>query len=56
MAVKYLLDNCLFQLGKKTFKQVVEITTELNSAPFFTNIFLYYCETKWIKKTKKRLK
>ena len=47
------MKNCYFQLGKKVFRQVIGIPMGSDPAPFFANLFLYYFENKWIKKTKK---
>ena len=52
-AVKYLMNNCFFQLGNKVFRQVIGIPMGSDPAPFFANLFLYHFESKWIKKIKK---
>ena len=45
-AVKYLLHNCFFHLGNKTFKQVIGIPMGSKPAIFLANLFLHYYESK----------
>ena len=51
-AVAYLLFNCYFTVGPKIFCQIVGIPMGSDPAPFFANLFLYFYESKWIKRTK----
>ena len=37
----------------KTFCQIIGIPTGFEPTPFFTNLFSYYCESKWINPLKK---
>lgn len=48
------MDNCYFTLGKQLFRQVIGIPMGSDPAPFFANLFLYYYESKWLKKIQKR--
>ena len=48
--MKYLLENCYFELGSNIFRQVIGIPMGSDPAPFFANLFLFYCDSKWIKK------
>ena len=52
-AVTYLLFNCYFTVGPKIFCQIIGIPMGSDPAPFFANLFLYFCEIKWINKLKK---
>ena len=47
--VKYLMENCYFNLGNKIFRQIIGITMGSDPAPFFAKWFLYYYESKWLK-------
>ena len=51
--IKYLINNCYFNFGNKTFRQVVGIPMGSDPAPFMANLFLYFYENKWIQKTKR---
>ena len=53
-AIKYLMDNCQFTLGDKVFQQIIGIPMGSDPAPFMANLFLYYYESRWIKKLKKK--
>ena len=52
-AVKFLLDNCHFKFGNKTFRQIVGIPMGSDPAPYFANLFLYCYESTWLNKMKK---
>ena len=52
-AVKYLMQNCLFTLGDKIFRQVIGIPMGSDPAPFMANLFLYYYESEHVRKGKK---
>ena len=51
--IKYLMDHCYFTLGDKLFKQIIGIPMGADPAPFMANLFLYYYESKWVRKVKK---
>ena len=53
-AIKYILDNCFFKFGSKIFQQVIGIPMGSDPTPFMANLFLFYYEDKWIRKTKKK--
>ena len=48
--MKYLLENCYFELGSNIFRQVTGVPMGSDTALFFANLFLFYCDSKWIKK------
>ena len=52
-AVSYLLDNYYFTIGDRIFKQVIGIPMGSDHAPFMANLFLYFYESKYLKKLKK---
>ena len=52
-AVRYLINNSFFTLGKKLFKQTIGIPMGSDPAPFFANLFLFYHEEQWISKQRK---
>ena len=52
-AIKYLMENCHFTLGEKLFQQIIGIPMGSDPAPFMANLFLYYYESRWIKRLKK---
>ena len=52
-AVAYLLFNCYFTVGRKIFCQIIRIPMGFDPASFFANLFLYFYETKLMKKLKK---
>ena len=47
------MSNCYFTLGSKTFRQIIGIPMGSDPAPFFANLFLYYYESKWLRKIQK---
>ena len=53
LALRYLMSNCFFTLGSKTFRQIIGIPMGSDPAPFFANLFLYYYESKWLRKIQK---
>ena len=53
-AVKYIMNNCFFKFGNKVFQQIIGIPTGSDLAPFMANLFLYYFEDKWMRKTKRK--
>ena len=53
-AIKYIMDNCFFKFGNKVFQQTIGIPMGSDPAPFMANLFLYYYEEKWIRKTKRK--
>ena len=48
-AVKYLMNNCYFQLGNKVFRQIIGIPMGSDPAPFFANLFLYHLHEKYLR-------
>lgn len=52
-ALNYLMGDCYFTFGNKIFRQVIGIPMGSDPAPFMANLFLYYCENKWIRNLKK---
>ena len=46
--MNYLIDNCYFTVRNSIFRQVIGIPEGSDTAPFITNLFLYYFENKWI--------
>ena len=48
-AIKYLIENCFFEVGGQTFRQVVGIPMGSDPAPFLANLFLYTYESDWLK-------
>ena len=53
-AVAYHLSNCYFTVGPKIFCQIIVIPIGFDPAPFFANFFLYFYESKWMNKVKKK--
>ena len=51
-AVAYLLLNCYFTVDPKIFCQIIGIPMASHPAPSFANLFLYYCESKWMNELK----
>ena len=51
-SLKYLIDNSFFHVGSDLFRQVIGISMGSDPAPFFTNLFLYYYESKWLQSLK----
>ena len=49
-AVRYLMNNCYFTLGNHLFRQIIGIPMGSDPAPYFANLFLYFYESKWLKK------
>ena len=39
--IKFLLDNCYFQVGSNIFRQKIGIPMGSDPAPFFANLFLF---------------
>ena len=54
LAINYLLDNCYFNLGNMSFRQVIGIPMGSDPAPFMANLFLYFYENKWLLELKKK--
>ena len=52
-AVADLLFNCCFTAGPNIFCQIICIPVGSDSAPFFSNIFLYFYQSKWMNEIKK---
>ena len=52
-AIAYLLLNCYFTVGPRIFSQIIGIPMGSDAAPFFANLFLYFCESKWMNELKK---
>ena len=46
--------NCYFTMGKKIFSQIIGISMGSDPASFFANLFLYFCESRWIKDLQKK--
>ena len=53
LAIRYLMSNCFFTFGSQVFQQIIGIPMGSDPAPFFANLFLYYYESKWLKKIQK---
>ena len=51
--VAYLLLNCYFTVGPKIICQIIAIPVGCDPAPFFTNLFLYFYESKCMNELKK---
>ena len=49
-AVRYLMNNCYFTVGNHLFRQIIGIPMGSDPAPYFANLFLYFYESKWLKK------
>ena len=52
-AVAYLLLNCYFSVGPKTFCQIIGIPMGSDPARFCANLFLYTYASKWMNERKK---
>ena len=52
-AVKYVLQYCYFKLGKRIFRQIIEIPMGSGPPSFFNNLFLNYYESRWIRQVGK---
>ena len=52
-AVKYLMNHCFFTLEDLLFRQTIGIPMGSDPAPFMASLFLYYCESKYVKEVKK---
>ena len=48
-ASRYLKSNCYFVFGNRVFKQDIGIHKGSDPAPFFSNLFLFYFEDKWVR-------
>ena len=48
-AVKYLIENCYFNVGNIVMKQIVGIPMGIDPAPFWANLFLYSYELEFMK-------
>ena len=48
-----LTEELFFQFGNKVFWQFIVIPMELDPSPVLANLFLYYHESKWMKKNNK---
>ena len=51
--LEFLINNSFFQVGSKIFRQVIGIPMGSDPAPFFANLFLFFCESRWLKSIKK---
>ena len=49
-AVRYLMNNCYFTVGNHLFRQIIGIPMGSDPAPYFANLFLYFYESRWVKK------
>ncbi len=47
-AVKFLIENCYFQVGDVTMRQAIGIPMGIDPAPFWANLFLYTYENDYI--------
>ena len=47
--VSFLINKCFFAIGNMAFKQDIVIRMGFDPAPFCTNFFLYFFESKYIK-------
>ena len=48
------MDNCYFRFGKNVYQQIIGIPMGSDPEPFMANLFLYYFEDKWMRKTKRK--
>ena len=47
-AVKHLVKNCYFKVGDTVMCQAIGIPMGINPAPFWTNLFLYQYEQRYV--------
>ena len=47
-AATFLIKNCYFTVGNIVFKQDIGIAVGIDRAPFWTNMFLYFFESKHV--------
>ena len=47
-AVKYLIENCYFTVGKVVMRQAIGIPMGIDPAPFWANLFLYQYEQRYM--------
>ena len=52
-ALRFLIENAYFRVGKHIFRQIIGIPIGSDPAPFFANLFLFYYECKWLQQCKK---
>ena len=48
----FLINNNFFQVGYKIYRQVIGIPMGSDTATFFTNLFLFFYESRWLKSIK----
>ena len=46
--VSFIISNCSFTVGNVIFQQIIGIPMGIDPAPFWTNLFLYFHENKFI--------
>ena len=54
-AFKYFLDNCIYKFGTRIYQQILNFPVRCDPAPFMANLFLYYCDDKWISTKKEKV-
>ena len=50
--LEFLINNRFFEVGSKIFCQVIGIPRGSDPASFFANLFLFFCESRWLKSIK----
>ena len=53
LAINFILDYCFFNFDILSFRQIIGIPMDSDTALFMTNLFLYYYQSKWLLDTKK---
>ena len=46
--MKHLIENCHFTVGNLVMRKRIGIPMGIDPAPFWANLYLYYCEEKYI--------
>ena len=52
-AIKFILNNCYFSFGNISLRQIIGIPMGSDPAPFFANLFLAFCEIRWVNEQRK---
>ena len=45
-AIRYLLQNCCFEIGNNVFRQVIGIHVGSDATPFFVDLYLHYYKSR----------
>jgi hypothetical protein len=51
--IDYIIDNSVFKVGDKVMRQKIGIPMGTDPAPYFANLYLFFYESKWIRKMMK---